>query len=125
MKQSTIVASASRNRMIERAREASERSVVPYSGRPAGAAILSRNGVVYAGAVIEDASGSIFRCAESAALAHLVASGGDHPIALTLYAPHEPKAPCADCMRLIREIAGEIPVYSVTEAFLQQKAASF
>lgn len=111
--------------MIERAREASERSLVPYSGRAAGAALLCRNGTVYSGSVIEDSSGSIHRCAESAALAHFIASGGDAPVALTLYAPHEPKAPCTDCMRLLREIAGEIPVYSVTEALLKNKAASF
>lgn len=124
MKPSQILASAARHKMIERAREAAERSVVPYSGRRTGAALLSRNGTVYSGSVIEDSSGSIYRCAEGAALAHFIAGGGEKPVALVLYAPYESKAPCTDCMRLLREIAGEIPVYSVTEALLKNKAAS-
>lgn len=124
MKHETIIAAALRNRMIESARQASEHSLVPYSGRQTGAALLSRNGTVYSGAAIEDHAGTIFRCAESAALAQFISAGGDKPIALTLYAPKEAKAPCTDCMRLIREIAGDIPVYSVTESFLKERAAS-
>lgn len=124
MKQQIIIPSFARDKMIESARQASERAVVPYSRRPVGAALLSRNGTVYNGAAIEDSSGTIFRCAESAALASFIAAGGDTPIALTLYASGEAKAPCTNCMRLIRELAGDIPVYSVTEAFLKEKAAS-
>lgn len=123
MKTHHIIESASKKRMMEVARQAADLSHVPYSGRKVGAAIISRNGVIYSGAAIEDKSGSVYRCAESAAIARLIAAGGERPVALTLYAPKESKAPCTDCMRLLREIAGEIPVYSITDAFLQEKAA--
>jgi cytidine deaminase len=124
MKTQLIIESAAKKRMLEVARLAADLSYVPYSGRKVGAAILSRNGVVYSGAAIEDNSGNVNRCAESAALAQLIAAGGERPVALMLYAPKESKAPCSDCMRLLKEIGGDIPVYSLSDAFLNEKAAS-
>lgn len=61
--------------LIEKAKEAAKKAYVPYSGYTVGAALLCKNGRVYLGCNIENASYSPTNCAERTAFFKAVSEG--------------------------------------------------
>jgi len=86
--------------LLEEARRAAERSYSPYSGFAVGAAVLARDGRVFHGTNVENASYGLTLCAERAALARAVAEGvrpGDvEAVAVTA-------SPCGGCRQWLAE----------------------
>lgn len=94
------------------ARSARERAHAPYSGFAVGAAVLDEQGRVHAGCNVENAAYPQGWCAETSALAVMVAAGGRRVQAALLCAVAEaPVAPCGGCRQKLRELAAdECPV---------------
>lgn len=95
--------------LIAEAKLARERAYAPYSKFQVGAALLCRDGTVFHGCNVENASYGLCNCAERTALFSAVAAG---------YRPHDfaalavtgdtegPIAPCGACRQVIIELGG-------------------
>ena len=86
-------------KLCELAKEAMARSYSPYSGYKVGAALLCRDGTVYQGCNIENASYGATNCAERTAFFKAVSEGEREfeAIAIVGGKGEEPSALCAPC----------------------------
>jgi cytidine deaminase len=96
--------------LYERARAAAERAYAPYSNFSVGAALLDRDGRIWEGVNVENASYPLGVCAERAAIARAVSDAGRRPgdfeaIAITA-------SPCGGCRQWLVEFRLERVVYS-------------
>ncbi|CUA79725.1 cytidine deaminase [Anoxybacillus suryakundensis] len=101
-----------KQQLIEAAKQARERAYVPYSKFKVGAALLTKDGKVYGGCNIENASYGLCNCAERTALFKAY-SEGDHEYAmLAVVADTErPVPPCGACRQVIVELCDpDMPV---------------
>ena len=108
---------AQRETLIAAARAASARAYAPYSRFHVGAALLLADGSVVTGANVENASYGLTLCAETVAVAKLMADGGRGglvAVAVIGGAPGasgeatpgaEPVTPCGRCRQVLTEIA--------------------
>jgi cytidine deaminase len=109
--------------LYERAVAVAKRAYAPYSNYFVGAAVRARDGRVFEGVNVENASYPLGICAERTALARAVVEGGCRPgdleaIAITV-------SPCGGCRQWLYEFridevtflngAGEIVTYSAAE----------
>ena len=95
-----------------------ENAHAPYSRFKVGAALRADDGRVYAGANVENASYPEGICAETAAIAAMVAGGGKRiaEFALVTEGP-APASPCGGCRQRLAEFAGAAtPVHLATTA---------
>ena len=95
--------------------DARDRAYAPYSRYRVGAAILSEDGRVYAGANIENASYGLCLCAERVAVAAAVMDGRTRFAALVV-ATEGPRvaAPCGACRQVLVELPPRFPVRCIT-----------
>lgn len=94
--------------LVDAARHAAAQAYAPYSGFGVGAVVLARDGSLYPGANVENASYGLSLCAERSALARAVADGvrpGD-VAAIATTAP-----PCGACRQWLVEFAPDRVVY--------------
>ena len=90
--------------LIKAAKEAREFSYSPYSKFKVGAAVLTKNGKIYSGCNIENASYGITNCAERTAIFKAVSEGERELEALAVIADTDgPTAPCGACRQVIAE----------------------
>lgn len=95
--------------LIAAAADARSRSHVPYSGFAMGAAVVTDQGEVHLGAVVENVSLGLAMCAERVALFSAVAAGAATPVALALVAPRTDRRlthPCGACLQVALELGG-------------------
>ena len=83
-------------------------SYVPYSRYTVGAALLAKNGTVYTGCNIENASFGVTNCAERTALFKAVSEGVKEFKAIAIVGGPQKKvagicAPCGICRQALRE----------------------
>lgn len=107
-------------RLAQTALDMRRRSYVPYSGFAVGAALLARNGSVYSGCNIENASFTPTICAERTAIFKAVSEGVKEFEAIAIAggtAGREPEdycVPCGVCRQVMAEFCDpEFPVYLV------------
>ena len=96
--------------LYERAKAAAERAYAPYSNFLVGAALLGRDGRVWEGVNVENASYPLGICAERAAIARAVSDAGRRPgdfeaIAITA-------SPCGGCRQWLVEFRLDRVVYA-------------
>lgn len=99
------------------ARRAAENSYSPYSNYRVGAAVLAKNGRIYAGTNVENSSYGLTLCAERVAVASAVSAGERVIKALAIYTPSdEPVPPCGACLSFIAEFAeGDVSILMFTD----------
>jgi cytidine deaminase len=101
--------------LFEKAKQARARAYAPYSGFAVGAALRTERGAVYAGANVENAAYPLGLCAESGAIAAMIA-GGDRRITEILVLGPRRISPCGACRQRISEFAsGAVVVYLADE----------
>ena len=99
------------DRLVDAAREARERAIAPYSKFKVGAALLARDGRVFTGCNVENASYGLTVCAERVALLKALSEGVRDFTRLAVVADTKsPTPPCGPCRQLVWEYAGDIPV---------------
>ena len=104
--------------LLAAARAVRARAHAPYSKFAVGAAVLDEQGRIHAGCNVENAAYPQGWCAETSALAALVAAGGLRVLAVAVCAvtatPGQPVSPCGGCRQKLREFAADdCPVWLV------------
>ena len=97
--------------LIEAAKQAREKAFAPYSNFKVGAAVRIKNGKIYTGCNIENASYGLTICAERVAIFKAISEGGKEFESLVVVADTENLTPpCGACRQIIWEFCGDIPV---------------
>lgn len=82
------------------------KAYAPYSNFHVGAAILADDGKIYSGCNIENAAYPQGNCAETSAIAAMIAGGGRRIKRIYVTGPGTaPVTPCGGCRQRIREFA--------------------
>ena len=109
-------------KLIELAKEAMTHAYIPYSGYKVGAALLCKDGTVYQGCNIENASFTPTVCAERVAFFKAISEGEREfvKIAISGGPKGEPVrksfAPCGVCRQVMREFCtGDFEIMLVGE----------
>lgn len=104
-----------REELIEEAFKAMENSYAPYSNYHVGAAVLTKDGKVFWGANIENASFGATNCGERSAIFVAYSNGyrKDTIEALAIVSDGDRiAAPCGICRQVLSElITGDTPIY--------------
>ena len=97
------------DQLIQEACVARQKAHTPYSHFGVGAALLTRDGVVYHGCNIENASYGLTNCAERTALVRAIADGrkpGDFTMLAGVADTDGPVSPWGACRQVILELGG-------------------
>ena len=93
-----------KDKVIEAARLAAENDYVPYSKFRVGAALITKNGEIFQGCNIENASFGLTNCAERTAIFKAVSEGYCDFEYLAVYGDtKEPISPCGACRQVMVE----------------------
>ncbi len=101
-----MITPAQRSQLLQAAREVLAKAYAPYSHFRVGAALLTRQGAIFSGANVENASYGLTLCAERAAVAAAVAAEGPGMRIQVLAVASESRAacpPCGACRQVILE----------------------
>lgn len=101
---------ADEDALLEAARQALKQAYVPYSNYQVGAALLGKDGRVYTGCNVENASFGLTNCAERTALFKAVSEGCTGFDAVAIAAQGLPPWPCGACRQVLSEFCTDIPV---------------
>ena len=104
------VGTVSDDTLLELAREAMLRSYSPYSSYPVGAALLAKDGRVFQGCNIENASLGATICAERTAMVKAVSEGALEFDAIAIATKDTPGWPCGICRQFMSEFAPNIRI---------------
>ncbi|PWE28873.1 cytidine deaminase [Maritimibacter sp. 55A14] len=93
--------------LFQAAHRARANAHAPYSGFPVGAALRSASGEIFAGCNVENAAYPEGCCAETGAIAAMVAAGQRSIAAVLVLADSpDPVTPCGGCRQRLAEFAG-------------------
>ena len=96
--------------LIKAATRARENAYCPHSGFAVGAAVMDENGHIHIGCNVENASYPVGNCAETAAIAAMIAAGGTRIERIAVAGGSDsigPCTPCGACRQRIREFAND------------------
>lgn len=96
--------------LVDMAASMRERSYVPYSKFPVGAALLCKDGTVFTGCNVENAAYGSTICAERTALLKAVSEGhrDDWAAMAVVGSSKEPCWPCGACRQMLYEFCPEL-----------------
>ena len=90
--------------LIDLAIETSKKAYVPYSHFPIGAVLVAKNGQIFTGVNIENASFGLTSCGERTAIFKAVSEGVTDFEELIVYGETEqPVSPCGACRQVMAE----------------------
>lgn len=95
--------------LIQAARGVRNHAYAPHSGFRVGAALLAKDGRVFIGCNVENASYSLCNCAERSVLFSAIAEGyqpGDFTHLAVIADTDGPVAPCGACRQVMIELGG-------------------
>ena len=108
-------ASDDRDALVDAARAARDHAIATYSHFKVGAALQTRQGAIYTGCNVENASYGLTMCAERVALFKALSEGERDFTAVVVVADTTaPTPPCGPCRQLLWEFCGDIPVILAT-----------
>ena len=90
--------------LIELAIETSKQAYVPYSHFPIGAVLVAKDGSIYTGVNIENASYPLTHCGERTAIFKAISEGVTEFEELIVYGEtQKPVSPCGACRQVMAE----------------------
>ncbi|HFJ9507055.1 cytidine deaminase [Bacillus cereus group sp. MYBK245-2] len=93
-----------KKKYIEEANKMLEKAYIPYSKFPVGAALVTKEGKIYTGCNIENASYGLCNCAERTAIFKAVSEGERNFSYLVITGETDgPISPCGACRQVIAE----------------------
>ncbi|MCB0338849.1 MAG: cytidine deaminase [Bdellovibrionales bacterium] len=101
--------------LTAQAKQASGRAYAPYSNFPVGASVLLRDGRIFSGCNVENASYGLTSCAERNAIfkAKSETDGDIEIIAVVVYTPTDDATPpCGACRQVINEFGPKAEVFA-------------
>ncbi len=99
---------ATHQQLVAAAVAAAAQAHCPYSGFRVGAALLDREGDVFAGANVENSSYGLTICAERSAFCAAITAGAREFEAIAIVASgEEPPSPCGACRQVMSEFCSE------------------
>jgi len=112
--------------LIQAAIEARKNAYAPYSRFKVGAAVLTREGKIFTGCNVENASYGLSMCAERVAIFKAVSEGYKNFIAIAVVADtDDPVKPCGACRQVMAEfgnfdvvmsnLKGDLKIMKVSE----------
>jgi cytidine deaminase len=110
------------NELLSEAAKAQSKAHAPYSGIRVGCAILDRDGLMFLGANIENASFGLSLCAERVAVANAVMNGSTIWTALAVVSDSDQIiVPCGACLQVLSEFSdGELKIIWASKDGLPQ-----
>ena len=90
-------------KLIDFAKKAAENAYAPYSKFKVGAALLTKDGKIFTGCNVENASYGLTMCAERVAIFKAVSEGYREFEAIAIYAEGNMPYPCGACRQVIAE----------------------
>lgn len=97
--------------LIEKAKEARKYAYVPYSRFPVGAALLTKDGEIYTGCNVENASYGLANCAERTAVFKAVSEGKREFKAIAVVGDEKALSfPCGACRQVLYEFGPDMDV---------------
>lgn len=96
-------------KIIQKAKEVSKNSYSPYSKYSVGAVILTKEGKIFTGINIENASYGSTVCAERVAIFNAVSEGYKNFEAIAVYSKTG-GLPCANCLQVISEFSKDLNI---------------
>ena len=97
-------------RLLSEARRARQLAYAPYSQFPVGAALMTKDGHIFAGCNIENAAYGVSMCAERVAVFKAVSEGHVHFAALALVSGSRIATPCGACRQVLAEFNLNMPL---------------
>jgi len=98
-------------RALESARAAQKNAHAPYSGKQVGAAVITREGLIFAGCNVENGEDDLDICAEHNAITSAVTAGERSYDTIVVIAPDERFwPPCTSCRRVIEEFSPDAQI---------------
>jgi cytidine deaminase len=98
-------------KLAEKARKALENSYSPYSKFKVGAALLCKNGKIYTGTNIENASYGLTVCAERVAVFKAISENEKDFKAIAISSGgKKPCVPCGACLQVLNEFSSDIMI---------------
>jgi cytidine deaminase len=98
--------------LIRKAKSALENSYSPYSYFRVGAAIRTKDGTVFTGTNIENASFSLAMCAERVAIFKAISNGHRSFTDLAIASSSEaPPFPCGPCRQVLYEFSPQMRIH--------------
>lgn len=104
-----VTLSADEQALVDAARIVRARSYSPYSHYAVGAALLTKNGRVFTGTNVENASYSLTICAERAAIVRAL-SEGERNFGSIAVVTENAGTPCGACRQVMAEFAPNLRV---------------
>ena len=111
-----------KEQLARKAKEAMKHSYSPYSGYRVGAALLCKDGSVYTGCNVENASFGATNCAERTAFFKAVSEGKREFVSIAICGGKDGVLagefpPCGVCRQVMREFCSDdFEIYLVTES---------
>ena len=100
--------------LLDLARSARDLAYAPYSRFQVGAALQTKDGLVFPGCNVENAAYGLCNCAERTALFSALAAGyrpGDFSAMAVIADTPEPVTPCGSCRQVMAELChADMPV---------------
>ena len=108
--------------LIKKAVAAMQRAYAPYSRFCVGAALLTRDGRVFQGGNVENASSGLTLCAERTAMGAAVTAGHRHFTALAVVSSGQTApTPCGACLQVLAEFCR--PDFAILTATARNSSA--
>lgn len=112
-------------RLLGLAAKAKEKAYAPYSGFRVGAALVTKEGAVFTGCNVENASFGLTNCAERTAVFSAVAAGYREFTALAVSSDGETYTfPCGACRQVLVEFSPHMKIImgNINGEFIIQRA---
>lgn len=109
-----------KEKLINEAKKVSLNSYSPYSNFKVGASVLTKNGKIFVGTNVENASFGATSCAERNAIFNAISNGEKEFEALCVYNKNTLPYPCGICRQVLSEFCNDLNLIICSETEIKE-----